>query len=221
MYIITNDQIFNNVRVLTTGQSAYFSASELPAIDALSGAVAVYADNGFLLQTIDPAGYLRQELTEGSWLLTNAPAPAEPQAEPMEYALLESTAAMVKLMMADRKPETDDEKIQVGALWPEWTAGSHTAGEVFTVAGEPWEVFQSYDNAVYPDIAPGNSAWFTFNRPLHGTSRETARYFVQPTGAHDIYKAGEWMIFGGKFYECTQNTAYSPADYAPAWQVMT
>lgn len=219
MYIITNEQRFQNVRVLTTGQSAYFTASELPAIDVLSGAVEVYADNGFLLQTIEPGSYLRQELQSGSWLLTNAPLPAEPQAAPAEYDLLESTAAAVKLLMQGKSPETDDEKIQVGALWPEWEAGNHTAGEVFMVAGEPWEVFQSYDNAVYPDIAPGNSAWFTFNRPLHGTSRETARNFVQPTGAHDIYKAGEWTVFLGKFYACTQNTAYSPADYAPAWEV--
>lgn len=217
MYITTNGQTYENVRVLTSGQSAYFLSSALPAIDALNNTIAVYADNGFLLQSIEPGGYARHELTAGNWFLTNAPAPKEPQEEPVEYDLLESTAAMVKLLMQDKKPETDDEKIQVSALWPEWTAGSYAAGDIYTVDGAPWECFQSYDNAVYPDINPDGSAWFTFNRPLHGTSRQTARTFVQPTGAHDIYKAGEWAVFGGKFYECTQNTAYSPADYAPAW----
>ena len=79
--------------------------------------------------------------------------------------------------------------------------------------------FQAYDNAVYPDIAPGKTAWYTFNKPYHGTSRETARQFVHPTGAHDIYKAGEWAVQGGKFTKANQDTAYSLAEYPQAWDV--
>lgn len=100
-------------------------------------------------------------------------------------------------------------------------AGNHTAGEVYNADGAPWECYQSYDNATHPDIAPGGSAWQTFNRPLHGKIRETARYFVQPTGAHDIYKAGEWAVSSGRFWRCLENTAYSPEDYPQAWQAET
>ena len=75
------------------------------------------------------------------------------------------------------------------------------------------------DNAVYPDIAPGNSAWYTFNRPYHGTSRATARNFVHPTGAHDIYKTGEWAIQDGKFTKCLSDTSYSMEEYPAAWEV--
>ena len=50
-------------------------------------------------------------------------------------------------------------------------------------------------------------------------SRETARNFVHPTGAHDIYKAGEWAIQGGKFTECVSDTSYSMEEYAAAWEV--
>lgn len=217
MYILTKDTRHNAIQVLSTGSAVRLLGESLPAESKLDEPVEVYADNDFLLQTIDPAGYLRQELKEGNWLLTNEPLPPEPQAEPMVYSLLDSTAAMVKLIMRGKSPETDDEKIVVSALWDEWTAGSHEAGEVYNADGEPWECYQSYDNATHPDIQPGGSAWQTVNRPLHGTSRETARYFVQPTGAHDIYRAGEWMIFDRKFYECLQNTAYSPADYAQTW----
>ena len=64
----------------------------------------------------------------------------------------------------------------------------------------------------YPDVKPGNTAWHTFNRPLHGTSPATARPFVQPTGAHDMYHAGECAIYNAKMYRCTADTAYSPAD---------
>lgn len=221
MYILTNDTRYHAIQVLSTGSAVRLLGESLPAASSLDEPVAVYADNDFLLQTIDPAGYLRQDLKEGSWLLTNEPLPPEPQAEPMVYDLLDSTAAMVKLIMQGKSPETDDEKIVVSALWDEWTAGSHEAGEIYNVDAEPWECYQSYDNAMHPDIAPGNSAWQTFNRPLHGMSRETARYFVQPTGAHDIYKAGEWAISSGKFWRCTENTAYSPEDYPQAWQAET
>lgn len=220
MYIITDGKTYENVRVLSSDSSIHFVGESLPDIAPLTQPIVVYADNGFEMQRCNPEDYTRQVRTAGSWLLTNTPEYVDPGAQPLEYDLLESTANMVKLLMADQKPQSDDEKIMVSALWDEWAAGNHTAGEVYTVGGEPWEVFQSYDNAVYPDIQPGNSAWFTFNRPLHGTSRETARYFVQPTGAHDIYKADEWMIFDKAYYECLQNTNYSPADYAAAWQEM-
>lgn len=84
----------------------------------------------------------------------------------------------------------DNERLRVSVLYPRWTAGSHAAGDIYTAEGQVWECHQAYDNAAYPDIVPGGAAWGTFNRPLHGTSPETARPFVAPTGAHDIYKAG-------------------------------
>ena len=76
--------------------------------------------------------------------------------------------------------------------------GSHEVGEIYnTHQGgslgseweQTWECVQAYDNAVYPDLRPGDPSWYTFNRPLHGKSPETARPWVQPThGTVDIYK---------------------------------
>ena len=84
--------------------------------------------------------------------------------------------------------------------------------------GQTWECFQAHDNSVYPDINPNNAAWFTFWRPLHGKSSETARPFVPVKGAHDMYHTGEYAYFNGKLYKCIQDTAYSPEDYDRAWQ---
>lgn len=137
--------------------------------------------------------------------------------EPVRYGETEAIASAVRLMMNGKTPQTDDERIVCAALYPEWSAGAHAQGEVYTVQGEVWECFQSYDNAVYPDVSPTGSAWRTFNRPLHGTSPETARPWAAPTGAHDMYHAGEHMIYSGKLYRCASDTAYSPADYAAAW----
>lgn len=221
MYITHNNQTYTNVRVYSTSGSARFTGDSLSGVTELTGPVVVFADNGFELRTFVPIDYLRQDIKDGSWLLTNIPLP-EPQpvvVTPVEYDLTVSTANAVRLLMAGKQPTTADEIIMCSALYDEWQEGKHVAGDVFCVGGEPWECFQNYDNAVYPDIKPGNSAWYTFNRPFHGTSRETARDFVHPTGAHDIYKKGEWAIQDGKFTKANQDTAYSLAEYPQAWDV--
>mgnify|MGYP004648232519 CR=1 FL=1 len=125
------------------------------------------------------------------------------------------TAAVVAL----RFVTVDNDRLAAGALYPKWTAGAHEAGDIYAARGQVWECIQAYDNAVYPDIKPGNAAWGTFHRPLHATAPEQARPFVQPTGAHDIYKAGEYMTLDGVLWKCKADTAYSPAEYADAWEV--
>ena len=221
MYITHDNQTYANVRVYSTSSSVRFTGDSLSGVTALTGPVGVFADNGFELRTFVPTDYLRQEIISGSWLLTNvaAPIPQPVVATPVAYDLLESTANMTKLLMKGEKPKTADEIIMCSALYDEWKPGKHVTGDIFSVDGDIWECFQNYDNAVYPDIVPGNAAWFTFNRPYHGTSRETARNFVHPTGAHDIYKKGEWAVQGGKFTECLSDTSYSLEEYSAAWGV--
>lgn len=112
----------------------------------------------------------------------------------------------------------DDARITISVLYPDWVSGSHAVGDIYNADAQTWECYQAYDNAVYPDIRPGQTAWYTFNRPLHGKSPETARPWVAPTGAHDIYKSGEYMIYtDGKTYRCNANTNFSPIDYTEAW----
>lgn len=221
MYITHNNQTYANVRVYSTSGSVRFTGDSLSGVTELTGPITVYADNDFELRVYTPGDFLRQEITDGSWLLTNIPLP-EPQpvtVQPVTYDLTVSTANAVRLLMAGKQPTTADEIIMCSALYDEWAPGKHVAGDIFSVDGDIWECFQNYDNAVYPDIVPGGSAWFTFNRPYHGTSRETARNFVHPTGAHDMYKAGEWAVQDGKFTKANQDTAYSLAEYPQAWDV--
>lgn len=219
MYLIYNEQTYEHVRMQNTSSSVRFVGDSLPALEELTDLVMVFSENGFELRAFDPADYARQEIIAGSWLLTNVAAqiPQPVVATPVVYDLLTSTANMTKLLMKGEKPKTADEIIMCSALYDEWMPGKHVTGDIFSVDGDIWECFQNYDNAVYPDIAPGGSAWFTFNRPYHGTSRETARMFVHPTGAHDVYKKGEWAIQDGKFTKANQDTAYSLAEYPQAW----
>ena len=140
MYITHNNQIYANVRVYSTSGSVRFTGDSLSGATELAGPVTVYADNDFELRVYTPGNFLRQEITDGSWLLTNIPLP-EPQpvvATPVAYDLNTSTAFAVKLLMSEKKPETADEIIKCSALWDEWEPGKHTVDEIFTVGGDPW-----------------------------------------------------------------------------------
>lgn len=141
---------------------------------------------------------------------------------------LTSSIYLSKLALKGENVDDDDKRIRASGLYDDWVAGSHTVGEIFNApdasgSDQTWECFQAYDNAIYPDIAPGLPAWFTFNRPLHGTSQETARPWVAPMGAHDIYRNGEYMIWtDGTVYHCiaANGTNFSPVDYPGGWEIV-
>lgn len=132
---------------------------------------------------------------------------------------LSSAIFVSRCTLAGEAVDTDDKRIRASGLYPEWKAGKHSEGETYNADGQTWECFQEYDNAVYPDIRPGESAWYTFNRPLHGATPETARPFVPVQGTHDMYRAGEYMVWtDGEVYRCKSDTNFSPADYPQAWE---
>jgi len=114
-----------------------------------------------------------------------------------------------------------DETIEARALCKAWKAGIHTAGETYTTPdGQIWTCIQGYNNEHHPGVTPGSTAWGTFHKPYHGTSRETTLPWVQPTGAHDMYLAGEFMIWtDGEVYRCLQGTNFNPEEYGAAWEI--
>lgn len=59
----------------------------------------------------------------------------------------------------------------------------------------------------------------TLWKPWHSRKKEYALPWEQPTGAHDMYKAGEYMIWtDGTVKKCIQDTNFSPEEYAQAWE---
>jgi hypothetical protein len=136
--------------------------------------------------------------------------------------LSEAKAIRAAIEAGSNAVERSDEAVlQVYGLYPKWKPGKHTKGDIYNALGQTWECYQDYDNAVYPDIRPGEAAWFTFNRPLHGKTRETARPWVAPTHSMDIYKLGEWMVWtDGTLCECIaeNGTNFSPEEYPAGWR---
>ena len=134
--------------------------------------------------------------------------------------LAEMLAAMAYLAKQQLNAVTDnDQRLRASALYPNWKAGKHSVGEIYNADGQTWECYAAYDNAAYPDIIPGSIAWPTFNRPLHGKTPETARPFVAPTHAEDIYYTDEYMTIDTVLYHCKRNTSFGPADDPGAWEV--
>ena len=172
--------------------------------------------------------YTAYRLENGALVLDEAKLAAE-QAAAEQAALTaryipseaQSAAEVGRLVLAQMAELDDDARIRVSGLYELWIAGKYEVGDIRNSGGQTWECFQAHDCAVYPDIKPGSAAWFTFWRPLHGKSPETARPFVPVQGAHDMYKIGEYAVFEDALYKCVQDTAYSPADYAPAWKIVT
>lgn len=108
---------------------------------------------------------------------------------------------------------------RVATLVRPWRPGAYAVGDVRVYGGIPYRCVQAHDStqnpAWTPDATP--ALWMQY----HGTTPETARPWVAPAGAHDIYRAGEYMIYtDGRMYKCLQNTDFSPAEYAQAWEAV-
>lgn len=136
------------------------------------------------------------------------------------YEALASAIYVSRQTLAGAAIDTDDQRIRASGLYETWSEGSYQVGDIRNTEDQTWECFQAHDTATYPDIRPGEASWYTFWRPLHGTSPETARPFVPVQGAHDMYRAGEYMIYtDGQTYRCLGDTNFSPEEYPAAWEV--
>ena len=99
-----------------------------------------------------------------------------------------------------------------------WKPGAYIVGDVRMYNEIPYKCVQAHDST-------GNETWNPAETPAlwmqyHGTTPETARHWIAPTGAHDMYKVSEYMIWtDGLTYRCKVDTIYSPSDYAAAWEL--
>ena len=109
--------------------------------------------------------------------------------------------------------------IQCMALFPAYIQNKqHEVGEVAThpETGYPKECILAYDGTVQQDWTIDTpTCW----KPWHSRKLEYALPWEQPTGAHDMYKAGEYMIWtDGSIKKCVQDTNFSPIEYPQAWE---
>ena len=145
-----------------------------------------------------------------SWELK--PAQPDPSA-----ALQEIQTQAVLAQITEIKDKTLG--IQCMALFPVYVQNKqHEAGEVAThpETGYPYECMTAYDGTAQQDWTIDNR---TLWKPWHSRKKEYALPWEQPTGAHDMYKAGEYMSWtDGAVKHCLEDTSFSPEEYEQAWE---
>ena len=113
-----------------------------------------------------------------------------------------------------------DDVIADAALLQEWEPGKYAVGDVRTHAGQPWRCCQAHDSTSNEIWAPGAvpALW----APYHATSAKWALPWVAPSGAHDAYQAGEYMIWADELtYKCLADATVHGPDVLPgSWEVI-
>lgn len=227
MYIKIGDNQYPCTRRIVTGDTIkYLSVKPNPG--EVTGKIQMYRDDGFLMAEDNADDYARQTYAGTIFTMTNKPVPVpvptpapEPQATRAETLAAVSFARMV--LPTVQETMTADDTITVAALYDEWTEGAYQVGDIrlawYGGTHQPWKCRQVHDTATYPDITPDGTAWRTFWIPFHGTTPETAQDWIAPSGAHDQYEAGEYMIWNEQTYKCLSATVYTPEEYAQSWDL--
>ena len=139
----------------------------------------------------------------------------------MNLDALESLVRYARGKLMDDLKSMDDktEGIACKGLIPVYKQNAkYEVGDVRThpVTGTPKECITAYDGSVQPDWTIDTA---TLWKPWHSRKKEYALPWEQPTGAHDMYKTGEYMIWtDGTVKKCIQDTNFSPVEYAQAWE---
>lgn len=114
---------------------------------------------------------------------------------------------------------SDDKTLAIScaALFREWKPGKYEVGAIRTSNGIPYECMTDHDSTVNTDwTIDVRSIW----KPYHSRRKKWALPFIHPTGAHDMYRAGEYMIYtDGNTYLANQDTSYSQEEYPQAWEL--
>lgn len=132
----------------------------------------------------------------------------------------EGVLALAKLFLNEKITESEDKTlgIQCMALFEPWKRGIYSVGDVRTdpKTGYPYECIAAHDSTVNTDwTIDVRTLW----KPWHSRSSDYALPWVQPTGAHDMYHSGEYMIWTDKkVKKCVQDTNFSPDEYPAAWE---
>lgn len=114
--------------------------------------------------------------------------------------------------------ESEDKTLAIAfkEYFKPWERGKYKVGDIrLNANGFPKECMIEHDSTVNTDWTIDTpSIW----KPYHSRKKEYALPWEKPTGAHDMYLKGEYMIWeDGYTYLCDMDTTYSPSEYAQAW----
>lgn len=145
--------------------------------------------------------------------------------ENMRISSVEAFQALVKMgrLIAEERADTlpSNSIIDIAPVLALWEEGQHNIGSLVRHDGQPWRCLQTHDSTGNPDWRPGfaPSLWGAY----HGTTPDYALPWQAPTGAHDCYNKGEFMIWtdDNVYQSLFDGNVYSPEDYPNGWAVYT
>ena len=110
----------------------------------------------------------------------------------------------------------DQTALSMAPLYPEWDPNGvlYKAGRRVRYKDGFYRALQDHKSQAdrTPDTAV--SLFVSISDPA-----EEWPEFKQPTGAHDVYMAGDKTTYKGEHYTCkADNTAHSPEEYPEAWE---
>jgi hypothetical protein len=112
---------------------------------------------------------------------------------------------------------SDEDAMKFQILFPEFQPGvEYNEGDRVVYNGRFYKVVQGHlsQEDWNPEAAASIFA-------IIGNPAEEFPEFIQPTGAHDAYAAGDKVTFEGAKYESLMDAnIYSPAEYPAGWQVI-
>ena len=136
---------------------------------------------------------------------------------------LEALIRYAQSKLTDELKENDDKTMAIACagLFHVWERGNFKAGDIRVDPDNmlPYECITPHDSIVNTgeDYTIKNRALW---KPYHSKTPEWALPYEAPTGAHDMYKAGEYMIWtDGTIQHCLEDTNFNPEEYQQAWEV--
>jgi len=134
--------------------------------------------------------------------------------------IIEKAKALRKLIQEYAEKSEDKTLIIATAnYFEEWTPNKYNVGDIrLNANGIPKECMIEHDSTVNTDWTIDTaSIW----KAYHSRKKEYALPWEKPTGAHDMYLKGEYMIWeDGYTYLCNMDTVYSPSEYHQAWSII-
>lgn len=134
--------------------------------------------------------------------------------------LFEGMAELNRAILFEKLAETDDKTLAIAcmAFFEPWTPGQYSAGDIRTdpQTGYPRECILAHNSTVNPDWTIATA---TLWKPYHSRKKEYALPWEAPTGVHDMYRGGEYMLWTDYgIYKCLNDTNFSPLENPSAWE---
>lgn len=124
-----------------------------------------------------------------------------------------------RAVLMEKLTSSEDKTLAIAcmAFFEPWVPGVYGVGDIRTnpETGYPRECILAHDSTTNTDWGITTA---TLWKPYHSRKKEYALPWEAPTGVHDMYKAGEYMIWTDyNIYKCLSDTSFSPIDHSESW----